>query len=132
MSKSKSLRIIAYHYYCDKCSKNYKYIVDFEQRLDDYACPQCHEKLKYKGGTDIAISSIGNCGYQSAEKISDQNKKRIGEEAYKKMCEADPVVKGRMDWKKEEKPWWRAGMDKPLKLSEIKDTEKYIMTGEKN
>jgi uncharacterized protein YbaR (Trm112 family) len=132
MAKSKNeYGIVVYSYFCKKCAKNFKYQLSFEEwRDEDLACPICHQKLKYLTSQDIREGN--NINYISAEKVSDQNKKRIGEEAYKEMCEADPVVKGRMDWKKEEKPWWRAGMDKPLKLSDIKDTEKYIMTGDKN
>lgn len=29
-------------------------------------------------------------------------------------------------------PWWRDGADKPLDVSKVKDTTRYVMTGEKD
>lgn len=128
---NQNYRTIAYRYYCNKCSCFYKFILDFDERLHQ-KCPVCEEELKYHGGTDIQISDNGNCGYCSAERVSEQNIKRIGQSAYNDMCNKDPVIKGRREGREEgKKCWWREG-GKPLDLSEIKSVDKYIATGQKN
>lgn len=135
MSEDKvNYRVISYQYYCADCSKIFKYILDFDDRLKDYACPICLSKLKYKGGTDVSVSSTGNCGYQSAEKVSEQNMKRIGQDAYRQMCLEDKLVQKRIEaHDKNKRPWWRENLvdpSKPLPLDKIKDVEKFIKTGD--
>lgn len=128
----KNLANITHKYYCGKCSKFINITLPhYENRPFDICCSVCDEDLKYKGSADARVSSIGNCGYISAERISEQNIKRIGKDAYHQMCLEDPIGKARAEQVKHEKPWWRKNMDKPLNLSEIKDTKKYIETGEK-
>lgn len=121
------LGIIIYSYHCATCG-NFKLNVDFDVRLKQL-CPRCGELAKYKGGTDVRFSS-GKVDYVSVEKQSEINRKNIGETAFKQMIKDDPIVKGRTP-NNEEKAFWRDG-GKPLDLKEIKDTEKYIMTGDKS
>jgi hypothetical protein len=124
---------VAYKYYCNKCSRYDKYIIPFEERLNEYACKVCFEKMKYCGGCSIAISSTGNCGYISAEKVSEQNIKRIGMTRYKEMCMEDPLYSKRVEAHETSKEiWWRKTLKdptKPLPLSKVKDVQKYIETG---
>lgn len=128
--------IISYKYYCNPCSYSIKRCVDFDERLEQF-CPKCGIKMKYLGGTPIAISSVGNCGYKSAEKQSQENIRSLGRDAMTAMENADPIVASR---KKQEallnetkNEWWRKipGCENPLDLDKIKDKEKFIMTGDK-
>ena len=121
-------RTVAYEYYCNKCSAMFKKILDFDDRLHQ-DCEVCGEKLKYKGGCDISVASH-NVDFLSVDTVTKQNMKRIGNEQYQKMQDADPIVKGRRKAREEgKKCWWRKD-GKPLDLSKIKNTEKYIQTGE--
>ena len=131
----KQYATISYKYYCKKCSHFLSYILDFDERLNEFACPKCLEKLKYCGGNDIRVSATGNCGYISLERQSERNIKEIGQDRYNQMCEKDPIISKRIEAKKEEnRPWWRKYQDdpsKPINLKDIKNPEKYIETGEK-
>lgn len=124
---------IQYKYHCNKCAKGYSYELSFEEWQDgEFACPKCLNKLKFVTSQDIRQGN--NINYISAEKGSEQNIKRIGQEKMNEMIENDPVMKYKKESAKAaEKIWWRKGLkdpSKPLDLSKVKDTQKYIDTGD--
>jgi hypothetical protein len=134
---SEPLARINHKYYCRECYK-YNHIIlschDKPPLSKDLECPDCgNVGLKYEGGFDCRVTSTGNCGYESAEKISKQNIKRIGKEQFEKMCDADPVIKHKKESAEQgKKMWWRANQkdkSKPIDLSKIKDVKKYIEHG---
>ena len=125
---------IIYKYYCEDCSKFYKMELDFDDRLKDWGCPKCLKKLKYKGGCDARVSSNGNCGYVSCEKQSESNWKNLSSiEKEQHLANSLTVQRDKRNTELNKQRFWREycpDPNKPLDLSKIKDTEKFINTGE--
>ncbi len=124
---------IIYKYYCKECSKFFKMSIDFDERLKDWGCPKCLKKLKFVGGTDARVAGNG-CGYVSYEKQSEINWKNLSQDQKEKaLNDSFTVQRDKRDVEANKGRWWRdfcPDPDKPLDLSRIKDTEKFIMTGE--
>ena len=134
--QERHLAFIKHTYYCKQCWQHTERILScheqppFSRTLPCDACGAL--ELKYEGGTDCRVTTNGNCGYVSFEKGSEQNIKRIGQDAYEKMCNEDRVVAAKRKGLEEgKKCWWREG-GKPLDLNSVKDVNKYIQTGDKN
>lgn len=124
---------VQYTYHCKKCAKNYKWVLTFDEwKNEDYACPECLIKLKYITSCDIREGQ-NNVNYVSFEKQSEINKKALGKEKLDEMVAGDPLIsqrKAQQDLCKQ--TWWKkysAFPDRPIKMSEIKNPEKYIKTG---
>ncbi len=137
MKQSEPLAMIQHKYYCKVCYKHSSFTMSCHDKPPlsiELECPYCQQKaMKYQGGFDCRVTTTGNCGYESFEKGSDRNIKRIGQDGLDAMIAADPVAKHRKESAAKAKDlWWRQGLEnpaKPLDLSKIKDTEKYIQTG---
>lgn len=137
-----------YNYVCEKCN----YRCSKERPIGTphpKKCPKCKTKYSDDGegyhqdySTLNVISVIMGQPTTIGQQMEMNEKKRGRELSEITLRESEKnkkkVGKGRkVDTKKEgETPWWRNGviddlpkMDKPLDLSKIKDTKKYIETG---
>lgn len=125
---------VIYKYHCAKCSKYFKMELDFDDRLKEWGCPICLTRLKFCGGTDARQSSIGNVGYLSYEKQTEVNWKNLDNDSKEKMlAESYSVNRQKNNEEANKGRFWRHYLpdpNKPLDLSKIKDTEKFVMTGE--
>ena len=124
---------VIYKYHCRPCSKGFSYKLTFEQwRDDEFVCPICQKKLKFLTSQDIREGQ--NVGFLSVDTVTKQNIRRIGNEQWQMQNEQDPIIKHRIDSKKNAKKenWWRSNLkdpSKPLPLDKIKDVNKYITDG---
>jgi len=100
-------------------------------------CPTCK---KHTLGTNYSTTVIYYPGIHEAKTVgqcAEINRKRQGKELCEKMVDEDAYYGPRKAGLKQI-PWWRSGKhgttksEKPIDLTKIKDTDKYIMTGETN
>lgn len=127
--EEKTFGIVQYTYYCAKCSKNFKWILTFEEwQQNRYVCPVCQSTLKHVTSNDIR-EGVGNVNYISFEKQGRINAKAMGKEAVDKIISEDPVLSARQKAASQPKPWWDNGKT-PQEILKIQDKERYIQTGE--
>lgn len=112
-----------YDMICLNCNYRYELKQSIHQDLPTI-CPNCNqERLEQEFSAprlSVEVSWVHNENTVGA--IADKNRKEMGEEQYQKKLEELKPKRG-------EKPWWR-DEDKPLDTKKLKDTNKYIMTGE--
>lgn len=129
-----------YSYACGKCEHKFE---DYHLMSEPHPkkCPACG---KNSLGQSFDNHNITGVVYGNPTTIGQQaelNTKRLGREQHQRMVEQDfqsRKLKSPTE-PKVETPWYRSGcidglekLDKPLELSKIKDTKKYIETGEKS
>lgn len=122
-----------YLFECENC----KVVIEKWLTMNSYRCKKCPNCGKNK--LFQLFTTMGHTMFlESAKtfgKAAEINEKREGKEKMQVMFENDPVGQAK---KKQESniPWWRKKAEgnkerkKPLDVSKIKDTEKYIITGE--
>lgn len=138
-----------FSYVCDDCGL---YLEHDKPMLAEHPkkCPECGTKYDHGFHQDWAGKGVN--GLQKGNPTSvgaqiEKNEKKWGKELTQIKIEQELTARKNVKGKKElpgkkievsnELPWWRSGevpglpkLDKPLKLSKVKDTEKYIQTGE--
>ncbi len=124
---------ILFEYQCEACQEVFDFWLTMSQKRPK-KCPSCG-----KHGLNQLFTTNVICNFiESAKtfgKAAEINAKREGKAGIERMEENDPV-KIEQDKQKKNTPWWRSGKhgtkkrDKPLDISKIKDTQKYIETGE--
>lgn len=118
-----------YTYKCLDCNKMFHERHSTKQKGAE--CPIC-EKICYLILASKLDCAPSKCGFLSVDTVTKQNLKRVGNEQYQKMCDADPVISARRKGREQDKKaWWRKG-EKPLDLKTVKDVKRYIATGEKD
>lgn len=138
-----------YEYACDNCSHGYEEFRSIS-KPHPKKCPKCKQpygdKFRQVYGTPnfIMANQPTTVGQQA-----EINAKRMGKERMQMMQDAAKQRKSKFKGKlpagakinttgSDEPPWFRSGvikgtekLAKPLDVSKIKDTEKFIRTGEK-
>lgn len=126
----------SYAYRCLTCEHEFE---DFHLMSEPHPkrCPKCGKKISQifdnHQVTPLCYGNATTVGQQAEE-----NTRKLGREGHQKMVEADcKARKLKSPTKKKELPWYRDGsvegtkrLDKPLNISKIKDTKKFIETGE--
>lgn len=140
-------------YVCERCNGNFEEFFSSISADHPAKCPDCGEaygevfRQVYHGGIGLVKGEPKTFGQQA-----ESNAKRLGKEGMRKLKEEDRTryhsggftgelpqggsAAGRPSGKSAS-PWYRSGkipglqkMDKPLDLSKVKDTTKYVRTGE--
>ncbi len=138
-----------YVYACDDCGNRCELVKGMNDPHPK-KCPDCgvwYDKGFHQDWGNKNVNGLQKgtplCVGQQIEK----NEKKWGKELTQIKIEQELASRKNVKGKKElpgkkievsnELPWWRSGevqglpkMEKPLKLSKVKDTEKYIQTGE--
>ena len=122
-----------YEYKCDAC----EYSFEIEQSIHakhKKTCPKCKKKKLYQvfGTPYVYCYNVTTIG-QWAEKNAKTKGKGKDQKSMREKI-ADAGLSKKEDAKNN--PWWRSGevkglkkMEKPLNLSKIKNTKKYIEEG---
>lgn len=117
-----------YQYQCQNCNHDF----DTVQSIHDEAltkCPKCkRKKLQRVIHSPYIINHTGEVKtiYHQAER----NTKKLGK--YELQAKEQEANKNYHNMPKTQTPWWREGTKKPIDLKKIKNTKKYIETGDKN
>jgi putative FmdB family regulatory protein len=135
-----------YNYACSECN----YELDAVQKMADaplVSCPNCHNDKLVKQLTAPAYCKTSKT-CKTVGQQAELNAKRLGASGLEMLAMEDRIAKakGREVFKDElrkagvqgtvldrpkETPWYRDGVsEKPIDLTKIKDTTKYIKTGE--
>lgn len=125
--------MLLYDVICENCSYREEdfeksYSIDFPVK-----CPSCKKKKLIKDySSPHALPGFHVKEIKEAGQQAELNKKTMGNELWEKKKDEMLGEHGRKQ-RETPKPWyWSEGQEKPLDVSKIADTEKFIATGEKD
>lgn len=121
-----------YDVICTNCNFSQ---TDFEKSihvdLETVKCPSCKKRKLLQDYSKPKPMILRDNTPKTVGQVAERNAKIMGKELHQLEGEKILGEKG-MKKKKAETPWWRPEGSKPLDVTKIKDTAKYIRTGEKD
>lgn len=118
----------SYEFYCEDCKIAQEITQSILLPLPE-KCPKCNSdkwSQRYTGGLDGFVEQEAT----TVGQLGERNARKMGKERHDKKCDEllGPTKVAQRD---APRPWWRDD-DKPLDLSKVKNTERYIKTGRKD
>jgi putative FmdB family regulatory protein len=120
-----------YDFRCDACGHEREITQSIHDPLPDPGkCPNC-KKREWRQDFRRKSLILRDGDPKSVAQQAERNRKAMGEEQHQMKVDEllGPAGRAKRD---APAPWWRDKGSKPLDLSKVKNTQDYIMTGEKN